>query len=320
MSHFLMRGWTAAVLACAALPLAALPAFAHVTLQPSEATSGTMLKAMLRVPHGCNGAATTALRVTIPEGVLAVKPQPKAGWTIGIETGRYSHPYDVMHGPPVAEGVKTLTWSGNELSDSQYDEFTFVAFLAPQASPTTLYFPTLQTCGTASVDWSQIPAAGAAAPARPAPALKVAAATQPAGMVKVGSLVIEQPWSRATPGGANVAGGYVKITNTGSAPDQLVSASLTGSGHGEIHEMAVKDGVMSMRPLKDGLTIPAGGSVVLAPGGYHLMFMDLTQPLKEGESVKGRLVFEKAGPVEVTFQIRGIGASMPAAGGMEHMH
>ena len=126
---------------------------------------------------------------------------------------------------------------------------------------------------------------------------------------KAGTLQIDHPWSRATPGGASVAAGYLVVKNTGTAPDRLISATVPFAGRVEIHEMAMKDGVMVMRPIPDGLTIPAGGSVELKPGGYHIMFMDLKSPLKEGTSVDGTLTFEKAGSVPVKFQVEGLGAS-----------
>ncbi|OYX09961.1 MAG: copper resistance protein CopZ, partial [Rhizobiales bacterium 32-66-8] len=158
--------------------------------------------------------------------------------------------------------------------------------------------------------------------ATPAPAPAAAAAAT----YKVGDLVVEAPWSRATPNGAKVAGGYVKITNTGKTADKLVGGSFEQSNRFEVHEMAMNNGVMTMRPVKGGLEIAPGQSVMLAPGGFHLMFMDLKQPLKDGETVKGTLVFEKAGTLPVTFDVRGIGASAPAAAGaapagaMEHKH
>ncbi|MEP9367490.1 DUF1775 domain-containing protein [Xanthobacter sp. VNH20] len=303
------------------------PASAHVTLAEGQATSGTSYKGVLKVPHGCGDAATTAIKVSIPEGVVTVKPQPKAGWTLALETGPYEKTYEVMHGGPVKEGVKTITWSGGNLPNAYYDEFVFIAYLAPQAQATKLYFPVLQTCEGASADWSEIPKDGAPLPSRPAPALKLAAANTPAAAaataVKVGTLTIEQPWARATPGGAKVAGGYLKITNTGTVADKLVGGSFERAGRFEVHEMSMNNGVMTMRPVSGGLEIPPGATVALAPGGYHLMLQDLKQPLKEGESVKGTLTFEKAGTVDVVFDVRGIGAGAPTGGGMgamEHQH
>lgn len=132
---------------------------------------------------------------------------------------------------------------------------------------------------------------------------------------KAGSIEIEHPWARATPGGATVGGGYVVLKNTGTTPDRLVSATAPFAGKVEIHEMAMTNGVMTMRPLPDGLAIPAGGTVTLKPGSYHIMFMQLKQPLKEGESVDGTLTFEKAGTIPVQFKVEGLGAG---AAGHDH--
>lgn len=124
---------------------------------------------------------------------------------------------------------------------------------------------------------------------------------------KIGDLEIEHPWSRATPAGAQVAGGYLTITNTGSSPDRLLSISSDISAEAELHEMGVKDGVMTMRPVSGGLEIPAGGKLALAPGGYHLMFIGLKQQPKQGETFSATLTFEKAGTVTVEFAVEGMG-------------
>jgi copper(I)-binding protein len=130
---------------------------------------------------------------------------------------------------------------------------------------------------------------------------------------KAGDLTITQPWSRATPPSAKVAAGYMTITNNGSAADRLVGASTSSAGRVEIHEMAMKDNVMTMRPVSGGLAIEPGKSVALAPGGYHLMMMDLKSPLKKGDKLSATLDFEKAGKVEVTFDVQAVGAASPAA-------
>lgn len=141
---------------------------------------------------------------------------------------------------------------------------------------------------------------------------------------KIGSLEIEHPWARMTPAGAKVGGGYLTIENEGKEADRLVSATAEVAGRVEIHEMAVKDGVMTMRMLPDGLEIPAGGEAKLAPGGFHLMLMDLKQPLKEGESFKGTLTFAKAGTVNVSFKIEGMagpkGSEAAGQDGHSHQH
>lgn len=127
----------------------------------------------------------------------------------------------------------------------------------------------------------------------------------------VGDIEIGHPLSRATLPGAKVAAGYATLKNNGTEPDRLIGVSAEIAGKGEVHEMAVTDGVMTMRPLKDGLEIPAGAEVKLEPGSYHIMFMDLKAPAVEGEKFKGSLTFERAGTVEVEFAV-------DKAGGDDH--
>jgi len=143
--------------------------------------------------------------------------------------------------------------------------------------------------------------------------------------VKAGDLVITQAWSRATPGGAKIGGGYLTIENKGSAPDRLIGGSADVAGKVEVHEMAMNNGVMTMRALDKGLAIEPGKSVKLAPGGYHLMLMDLKgPPLKQGDQVPVTLEFERAGKVTVSLDVEGVGAQAPTrAGGhmnMQHDH
>ena len=149
--------------------------------------------------------------------------------------------------------------------------------------------------------------------------LLVAALPAAAHEFKAGKLEIDHPWSRATPPGAKVAAGYVTIRN-GAAADRLVSATAEIAGRTEIHEMAVKDGVMTMRQLENGVAVPAAGEAKLAPGGLHLMFMDLKRQPKQGESFSGTLVFENAGEVKVEFAVEAIGATTPADHGTDKGH
>jgi copper(I)-binding protein len=133
--------------------------------------------------------------------------------------------------------------------------------------------------------------------------------------IKAGDLVITQAWSRATPGGAKIGSGYLTIENKGSAPDRLISGSADVADKVQVHEMATTNGVMTMRPLDNGLTIEPGKTVKLAPGGYHLMLFDLKTPLKQGDKVPVTLEFEKAGKVKLTLDVQGVGAQGPAAAG-----
>jgi periplasmic copper chaperone A len=124
-------------------------------------------------------------------------------------------------------------------------------------------------------------------------------------------IVIKQAWSRATPRGAEVAGGYLTIENHGAVPDRLISAATPVAAKVEIHEMTTLDGIMMMRPVAGGLVIPPGASVAFAPGGNHLMFIGLTSPFNEGGHVSAALMFEKAGKIDVTFEVGSIGAKGP---------
>jgi copper(I)-binding protein len=133
--------------------------------------------------------------------------------------------------------------------------------------------------------------------------------------VKAGDLVITRAWSRATPGGAKIAGGYLTIENKGSVPDRLIGGSATFAGKVEVHEMAMKNGVMTMRSLDKGLAIEPGKTVKLAPGGYHLMLMDLKSPLKQGDKAPLVLEFEKAGKVNLALDVQAVGAQAPGSSG-----
>src|ERR1700712_3923921 len=135
--------------------------------------------------------------------------------------------------------------------------------------------------------------------------------------IKAGDLVISQAWSRATPGGAKIAGGYLTIENKGTAPDRLIGGSGDIAGKVEVHEMAMNNGVMTMRPLDKGLAIEPGKTVKLAPGGYHLMMMDLKNPLKQGDKVPVTLEFEKAGKVNLLLDVQAVGAQAPGGAAMD---
>ena len=139
--------------------------------------------------------------------------------------------------------------------------------------------------------------------------LAVAATAASAHEYKAGSLQIQHPWSRATPKGATVAGGYMKITNTGKTPDRLIGGSTAAAPKFEIHEMSMEGGVMKMRMLPKGIEIKPGQTVELKPGGYHLMFVGITAPLEQGKPVKGTLEFEKAGKIEVEYAVEAIGGA-----------
>ena len=136
-------------------------------------------------------------------------------------------------------------------------------------------------------------------------------AAEPASLA-LGKLVLSGPFSRATLPGAPVAAGFLSVTNAGAEDDRLVSATSDVAGDTQIHEMAMVGDVMRMRPLADGLPVPAGATVTLSPGGVHLMFMDLRRPLVEGETVEVTLTFERAGRITVPLAIGASDADAPA--------
>ncbi|MBV6636660.1 MAG: YcnI family protein [Mameliella sp.] len=137
----------------------ATSALAHAALETQTAAPGSYYKGVVQIGHGCSGQATLAVHVEIPEGVISVKPMPKAGWTLETETGAYAGVYD-NHGRSVTEGVRRITWTG-ELPDAHYDEFVFRARLTDGLEPgTTLWFKTVQECADGKNAWVEIPEEG----------------------------------------------------------------------------------------------------------------------------------------------------------------
>lgn len=128
---------------------------------------------------------------------------------------------------------------------------------------------------------------------------------------EAGAIRIEHPWTRATPPGADVAGGYLVLENRGASDDRLTGGSSPAAARVEFHAMSVENGVMSMRQLADGLEVPAGKSVALTPGSLHVMLMGLANPLTKGERVPLTLNFEKSGTVQVELTVESLGARAP---------
>lgn len=150
-------------LGAAGLLAASSIAFAHITLEAQQAPVGGSYKAVFRVPHGCNGSATVALRVRIPAGFVDVKPMPKAGWKLDVMRGKYQTPAS-MRGAKLTEGVTEVDWSGGNLPDAYYDEFVVTGFIGDEAQPgQTMYFPVVQECEKGVNRWIEIPKEGASA-------------------------------------------------------------------------------------------------------------------------------------------------------------
>lgn len=162
------------VFAAAFLCGLSIHAHAHVTLEQQQAVAGSTYKAVLRVPHGCEGSPTIRLRVQIPDGMVNVKPMPKAGWELSTVRARYAQPVAGDHGAQIAEGVREVVWSGGRLLDEHYDEFVLRGTL-PNKPGETIHFPTVAECERGTERWIEIPAAGRPASEYryPAPALRL---------------------------------------------------------------------------------------------------------------------------------------------------
>lgn len=134
---------------------------------------------------------------------------------------------------------------------------------------------------------------------------------------KVGQIEIMDPWSRATPKGASTAIGYMTIKNNGTTSDRLIGGSVDFANGLQLHSMTMENGVSKMRELKF-VEIGPGQTIEFKPGGSHVMFVGVKHPLSEGEHVKGTLIFEHAGTVQIEYVVQGIGAQS-GPHDMDHM-
>ncbi|MBB2751183.1 UNVERIFIED_ORG: hypothetical protein GGI57_001861 [Rhizobium aethiopicum] len=309
---------------------------AHVTFLNKEATAETTILATLQLPHGCDGRATTEVRVKLPEGFVFAKPQPKAGWELEVIKGDYQKTYD-NHGDKVKTGAVEIRWKNGNLSDDFYDTFVIQGKVSGVEAGTSLAFPVTQICGDTVEAWDQVAKEGGDAHGMksPAPLLKVVAGEDhghdhddmagmdmtgktgmdmsgmsgmgtaaPAGeAVKAGDLEVSGGFAKAMLPGQPVGGGFFTVKNNGQTDDRLVSVTSPAAGEVQIHEMVTKDNVMRMRQLKEGIAIAAGQTLKLEPGNLHLMFQKVKTPFKQGDTVPVTLTFEKAGKVELVLQV-----------------
>ena len=166
----------ATVLATASLGLlvSAAPALGHVTANPGKAEAGGYSYHAFRVGHGCDGSPTTKVSIAIPDGVVSVKPQEVAGWTIAVIRGPIT-PYE-QHGETVSEGVKEVSWTGGPLPDEHMQQFG-ISMKLPDKAGQTIHFPTVQNCRQGVIRWIDIPVAGQDEPETPAPGVDLLAKT-----------------------------------------------------------------------------------------------------------------------------------------------
>jgi copper(I)-binding protein len=127
----------------------------------------------------------------------------------------------------------------------------------------------------------------------------------------LGPLDIRSPWTRETPKGATIGGGYVEIKNNGTKSDKLLNGSVSAAARFQIHRTTIENGVSKMREVTDGIEIKPGETIKFEPGASHLMFVNLMQPLHEGDAVRGTLTFEHAGTIDIEYAVLGMGAKAP---------
>lgn len=295
-------------------------ALSHASLDMRSASQGP-IRVGVRIPHGCEGSATVGVRLSIPEGIVGVKPAPKPGWKISMKKGPYAKTYNFFHGTKLSEGVKQIEWRGGPLLDENFDDFQFIGFVTEAlASGDTVAFPVTQICEKGQIAWNEIVGPGVDPHSLkfPAPTLKIITASSEDGVNKTRGLIVSKAWARATPSGAMVGAGYLEIVNSTNGEDTLLSISTSIAKRVEIHKMLEDNGVIKMRSLPSGLSIPAGKTVELKPGGIHLMFLDLKSSLKDGQIFDAELSFAKAGKISVRFHVAGIGANKAAETSSHH--
>ncbi len=274
-----------------------MPALAHVTLPPGGAAAGSEYEAAFRVGHSCKDtAATTGITVRLPEGFTLAQAQPRDGWTLASD----------------AREVRWTAGPGAGLPDKERAEFIVRGTLTQQ--PGTLWFKVLQTCGSASADWAQLPGGDANAKL-PFPAARLD--VLPSGVAAVD---VKNAWVRQTVPGQSGTGAFMQLQAPQGAT--LVGVSTPVAGVAEVHEMQMDGGTMRMRELKNGLPLPARQTVELKPGGYHLMLMDLKQPLAKGATVPLSLQFVDGQGAKSVREVQvPVGAPDGAgAGGHAHGH
>jgi uncharacterized protein YcnI len=179
MTRHTLRGIGAALLLAAGLVIAGLPtaprASAHIVLTQRSAPADSYFKVVLRVPHGCDGAATTGLVVEIPKTVLTAKPMVKPGWRIATKEETLDHPV-AIEGHTRTSRVAEIAWRDGALPNDRFDEFAFLVRLPAQ--PGKLAFPVVQTCGKTVVRWDQAAGRGRPKPSHPAPVLTLTPAAR----------------------------------------------------------------------------------------------------------------------------------------------
>lgn len=271
--------------AAAALLAAAVAASAHVTLPRGGATVGSDYDAAFRVGHACEGAkATTGLAVRLPKGFILSDAQARKGWKLAVQKN-------------AGDGEVRWTAENPQAALPASERAEFVLRGKVPGTPGTLWFKVKQTCDVGSVDWAEVPAAGQTTAGLKTPAARLEVVAQ-----GVATVDVRDAWVRPSVPGQSGTGAFMKLTApTGS---RLVGIATPAAGVAEIHEMKMEGDTMRMRELPRGLELPAGQTVELKPGGYHVMMMDLKQALAKGTTVPVTLRFEDAKGQKSTLELK----------------
>ena len=271
--------------AAALLAAYSLGASAHVSLVEPRAEAGKPYTAVLRIGHGCEGTATTAVAVQVPAGLGNVTPVARPGWAASLR-----------------QGVATWTALGKEaaLPDGERGEFTLAGATAPQV-PGALWLKVQQTCERGSHDWSQVPAQGTSTAALKSPAVLLDVLSAPDFALAQALPKVEGAWVRGSVPGQQATGAFMRLT--AREPMQLVGVTTTVAGVAEVHEMKMEGDVMKMRAV-ESVDLAAGQAFDLKPGGYHIMLMDLKQPLAKDSSVGLTLSFRNAKGAQARLDVK----------------
>ena len=296
--HLTLRAVAAAVL----LAGSAAAVLAHVTLPPGGVTVGSDYDAAFRVGHACEGAkATTGLAVKLPAGFVLSEAQARKGWKLDVQKG--------------AGGEVRWTAENAQAALPATEKAEFVVRGKAPATPGTLWFKVLQTCDVGSADWAEVPASGNSTAGLKRPAARLDVVAQ-----GVATVDVRDGWVRQSVPGQSGTGAFMKLTSpTGT---KLVGISTPAAGVAEVHEMKMEGDTMKMRELSAGLDLPAGQTVELKPGGFHVMLMDLKGAVAKGTNVPLTLKFEDAKGVKTALDVTlPVGAPAGAdAGGAAHQH
>jgi copper(I)-binding protein len=267
---------------------------AHAVLVDPTAQASSNYKGAIRIGHGCEGAATTGIRIFIPAGFEGAKPQPKSDWNVSSKKAKLAQPY-VSHGKTITEDVVELEWKANTkqaaLPDGSFDEFAFMTKLPEKTG--AVWLRVLQTCEKAQIDWVEIPAAGTSTKGMKMPAALLTIKAEGSSNIAVANanVTISDSWVRPTVAGQKATGAFMKITAKENS--KLLSVSSPVAGVAEVHEMKMDKDVMKMAAILS-LDLPAGKAVELKPGSYHIMLMDLKSPVEKGAKLPLTLKFQDA--------------------------